>query len=153
MEVADLLQRLPECATRDDCDAFAVSFCLVATKSARRRLVRPASLADNEAALGDHGTHTHACASPSTMSTLPHIYSTLPTQVEALCNVPWGQLQVIPYYARIAATLNPIFPEFAPGGDSLTLSIAFCFGERKHAAAPACGPSLALQAPSAKSDR
>ena len=37
------------------------------------------------------------------------------SQVQALCTVPWGQLQVIPYYARVAASLTPIFPEVAPG--------------------------------------
>ena len=35
-----MLQRLRECATRDDCDALAINFCLLANRSARRRMVR-----------------------------------------------------------------------------------------------------------------
>ncbi|KAK9806738.1 hypothetical protein WJX72_000988 [[Myrmecia] bisecta] len=31
--------------------------------------------------------------------------------VKTLCSVPWGQLQMLPYYARIAASLNQVFPD------------------------------------------
>jgi hypothetical protein len=48
------------------------------------------------------GTATRPCQEPA-------------AQVQALSDVPWGQLQVIPYYARVAASLNAVFPEIAPG--------------------------------------
>ena len=40
LDVTDLLRRLRECATRDDCDALVFNFCLLANKPARRRMVR-----------------------------------------------------------------------------------------------------------------
>lgn len=39
-EVAALLERLPECTGRDSCDAVAINFCFLATKGARKRMVR-----------------------------------------------------------------------------------------------------------------
>lgn len=39
-EVSGLLERLPECTSRDACDAVAINFCFVATKGARKRMVR-----------------------------------------------------------------------------------------------------------------
>ena len=39
-EVSALLERLPECTSRDACDALAVNFCFVATKGSRKRMVR-----------------------------------------------------------------------------------------------------------------
>ena len=42
--------------------------------------------------------------------------------MKALSQVPRGSLQVIPYYARIAATLNTVFPEIALGAFRLLLA-------------------------------
>ena len=81
----------------------------------------------------------------------PSAYTTnmLPVQVEALCNVPWGQLQVIPYYARIAATLNPVFPELAAGAAHVCW-IACC---KSFAPVPACFPSSTNMCTSAISNQ
>ena len=127
--MADLLQRLPDCATRDDCDALAVSFCLVANKPARKRLVstRRHETASRACCYVRDDT-AHACPHllpdvvDSADSTCLHAHMLL-LQVQALCTVPWGQLQVIPYYARIAASLSPVFPEVAPGAAHLYLSL------------------------------
>ena len=35
--------------------------------------------------------------------------------VRALTDIPYTALDVIPYYARIAATLAPVFPDIAAG--------------------------------------
>ena len=40
-EVRALLEALPTCVSREMCDALVLSFCLVHSKGARKRMVRP----------------------------------------------------------------------------------------------------------------
>ena len=45
-------------------------------------------------------------------------------QTQALCEVPRGGLQLLPYYIRVAASLNQVFPDIGQGTQlppSLTL--------------------------------
>ena len=37
----------------------------------------------------------------------------------ALCDVPFGSLQVLPYYSRMAATLSQVFPDIAQGEEEV----------------------------------
>ena len=66
-----VLERLPQCVSKDLCDEVAVEFCFAggAGKGARKRMAR------------------------------------------TLTRVPLGALQVLPYYARVAAVLAPLFPD------------------------------------------
>ena len=52
-----VIEALLTCVTREGCDALATNFCLVASKAARRRMVRPRDQDRLEAvALRDGGT-------------------------------------------------------------------------------------------------
>ena len=37
----------------------------------------------------------------------------------ALCDIPTGALQLLPYYSRVIATLSQVFPDIAQGGWTL----------------------------------
>jgi hypothetical protein len=43
-------------------------------------------------------------------------------QVRALVDVPRGSLQLLPYWARVAATLSQCYPEIGQGGSRRPLS-------------------------------
>ena len=57
--------------------------------------------------------HSHGLLGwdPSTVHTCDHVL----LQMKALCEVPRNGLQLLPYYARITATLSRVFPDIGQG--------------------------------------
>lgn len=54
-------------------------------------------------------------------------------QTRALCEVPRGGLQLLPYYMRIAASLSQVFPDIGQGGRE-----HLCMSQRSSAGASIC---------------
>lgn len=63
-------------------------------------------------------------------------------QMKALCEVPRNGLQLLPYYARITAALNRVFPEIGQGTavkqctDTWNLTLVQCRMTKSHPAVP-----------------
>ena len=116
-----LLARLPQCATRDACDALALDFCYLNSRGARRRLVRELlSAPRNESQLLPYYARVAAALAPVTpRDVAPPLVAALEDEAAALrARRDGGVLEARLRCARYLAEVTKF--RLAPAGSVLT---------------------------------